>query len=133
MNYLAVNLNYLRKKKKLRQESLSAQIGSTRATLSNYENGVSEPSIEMLIKMSHFFGVTLDEMICKDIQTRDVQLGIAEADEKINRKIYLKKLLEPVLKDNAPVEPFPFMQEILQRLNELSTAVTQMKEKNGLL
>lgn len=70
-NSISKNLKYLRKKKGLTQFKLRSNLGVTRSTWSNYENGLTTPSIEDLIKFSNFFGISLDDLIVKDLQDGD--------------------------------------------------------------
>jgi len=55
MHFLGDNLSYLRKKKGLLQSQMQQEIGFTRSTWSNYENGLAEPSVENLLRIAHFF------------------------------------------------------------------------------
>lgn len=40
----------------------------TRATWSNYENGVTEPSLNKLIDIAKFFRIRIDVLLLKDLQ-----------------------------------------------------------------
>ena len=60
---LPKNLKKLRAKRKLSQFLVAKRNGLTRSTYSGYENGVAEPSLRTLIKLSKFFDVTLDKLI----------------------------------------------------------------------
>lgn len=65
--HLPKNLFILRKLNNLRQDEMESRTGCSRTTWSNYENGVSEPSVSTLVKISHFFGTTLDDIVLKDL------------------------------------------------------------------
>ena len=52
-----------RKKAKMTQSELAILLGVTLMTISNYERGVREPSIENLKRMSEIFGVPIEELI----------------------------------------------------------------------
>ena len=56
-------LKILRKKNRITQRNLADALHISQTSVSKYERGESEPDIEMLIKMSDFFGVTVDEFI----------------------------------------------------------------------
>ncbi|MBR2042560.1 MAG: helix-turn-helix transcriptional regulator [Oscillospiraceae bacterium] len=56
-------LKTLRKKKRLTQRALADALHISQTSVSKYERGESEPDIEMLIKMSDFFEVTVDEFV----------------------------------------------------------------------
>ena len=70
LNNLPKNLCYLRKKKGLTQEQLQPYLGFTRSTWSNYENGISDPSIDDLVKISSFFGVSVGEIVQEDLEAK---------------------------------------------------------------
>lgn len=60
------NLKALRKKLGKSQEEVAIEVGTNRSTYSGYENGVAQPSIDSLIKISSFFKVTIDELLQND-------------------------------------------------------------------
>ena len=53
----------IRKEKKLNQLKVAMDLNISREALSHYENGKREPSLEMLQKMSEYFGVSIDYLI----------------------------------------------------------------------
>ena len=66
--YLASNLKYLRKKSGKTQDGLSSEVNIGRTTIANYEAGVSEPSVETLITFSNYFGISLDDLLSKNME-----------------------------------------------------------------
>jgi len=56
-------LKKLRKQKKLTQRELADALHNSQTSVSKYERGESEPDIAMLIEMSDYFGITIDEFI----------------------------------------------------------------------
>ena len=56
----------LRKDKNLTQEQLAEILGISRENISRWENGVTEPSRENLIKFADLFNVTLDYLLNRD-------------------------------------------------------------------
>jgi len=67
--FIASNLKLLRKRSGKSQEELAQALGLNRSTYSGYENEVAQPSIEMLVSISQFHKVTLDELIAKDFSS----------------------------------------------------------------
>ena len=53
----------LRKEKGLSQTSLAMRLNTTQYMISAYEHGRHQPSIEMLIALASFFGVSVDYLI----------------------------------------------------------------------
>jgi transcriptional regulator with XRE-family HTH domain len=58
-----LRLKELRKNKGLTQQSVADSLGIERVAYARYENGVREPSIAILIRLSDFFGVSTDYLI----------------------------------------------------------------------
>lgn len=57
---IAMKLKILRKGRKLTQEQLAEKLGVNRATISNYEIGRRQPSLNDLKRFAEFYGVGLD-------------------------------------------------------------------------
>ena len=55
-----IRLKELRQERGLNQQELALKINTTQRNISNWENGNSEPDIQMILRMSKFFGVTVD-------------------------------------------------------------------------
>ncbi len=58
-----IGLKEIRKKKKYSQLKVAMDLSISREALSYYENGKRSPDIEMLAKMSQYFGVSIDYLI----------------------------------------------------------------------
>lgn len=56
-------LKKIRKQKKLSQLKVAMDLSISREALSYYENGKRSPDIEMLIKLSDYFNVSIDYLI----------------------------------------------------------------------
>ncbi|MCL2061561.1 MAG: helix-turn-helix domain-containing protein [Firmicutes bacterium] len=63
MSYFKDNLKILRTAESLTQPQLAEKLRVTYKNISQWECGISEPSIPQLIQLSEIFGVTLDELI----------------------------------------------------------------------
>ncbi len=61
-NKLSV-IRELRKKRNLSMKELGKLIGVSESTISLYENGKRQPDYETLIKISNFFGVSVDYLL----------------------------------------------------------------------
>ena len=55
-----IRLKELRLEKGLNQKEFTEMVDTTQRNVSNWENGNSEPDIQMLLKMSKFFDVSVD-------------------------------------------------------------------------
>lgn len=59
----------------LSQELLAAQVGTTANTISRWETGTYEPSLDDLDRLSRFFGVSILAFFPKDEVVQDVQVA----------------------------------------------------------
>ena len=62
-------LKELRKEKKLTQTQVGNYLGITVSAYGNYELGQREPSIDMLLKLADYFGVTVDYLLGRETNT----------------------------------------------------------------
>ena len=53
----------LRKAKRVSQVEMASALGLTKQCVSNWENDNIQPSIEMLVKIADYFGVTTDYLL----------------------------------------------------------------------
>ena len=86
MNFIE-NLKELRKEKNLSQFDLSEKTKITRATISNWEQGRCEPSIDDLIKLAKFFAVSIDYLVGK---TNDFTISADVSTLSYKEKTLLK-------------------------------------------
>lgn len=63
MNTFGKNIKFLRKRQKRTQDDLAFTLEMKRSTLSGYENGVAQPSVNALIRFSMFFKVAIDTLV----------------------------------------------------------------------
>lgn len=68
VNQLAKNIQLLRKKHKLSQQALGAQLGLTRSNIASYENGKAEPRAANLVRIAKYFQIDLSHLIEVDLQ-----------------------------------------------------------------
>ncbi len=72
-------LKKLRNQKGLTQSELGNELGVIKQTISNWENNISEPDIETLVKYADYFGVPLDVVIGRSSIGK--VLGYDDSDE----------------------------------------------------
>lgn len=125
-------LKALRKDKKLSQKEIAAYLGIPATTYNTYESGRTEPPLEMLVRLSYLYDVSIDVIVQRDRLFRTME----DAQEKIGDvKQQLKELEEqlgeagtenPVFKDF--LEAMGNLAEQLERLNESPEAQRQYEE-----
>jgi transcriptional regulator with XRE-family HTH domain len=77
MGKIAKNIKHLRGLKSLTQEQFSSEIDITKSRVGSYEEGRSEPPIDMLIMLSDYFKIPIDALVKND-------LTLAESDTFID-------------------------------------------------
>ena len=63
LGFFMVGLKEIRKKKKLSQQKVALDLNISRESLSHYENGKRQPSLELLMDMSKYFNVSINYLI----------------------------------------------------------------------
>lgn len=58
-----MKLKELRTKRNLTQQQVADHIGCSAVVYSRYENGVRQPSIEVLLRLADLFGVSVDALL----------------------------------------------------------------------
>ena len=82
VSMLNQRIHELRTARKISQVKLAEILGVTKQTVSNWENDNIQPSIEILVKLSKFFGVSTDYLLgLEDKRTLDAtNLSLEEVE-----------------------------------------------------
>ncbi|MBK8701506.1 MAG: helix-turn-helix domain-containing protein [Saprospiraceae bacterium] len=70
---IELNLKYLRGKHNISQAELAEGLGIPRTTLSAYERGFVEPNIDLMLRMSKYFKVSIDDLIAYNLEHRKAE------------------------------------------------------------
>lgn len=84
----------LREDLDLKQTELAEKIGITQKALSNYETGRSEPSFDIIFKLSEFFDVSIDYLLCKTNNPSNDNFTEGMEEEDINELKHYRELLK---------------------------------------
>ncbi len=84
---ISENIKRLRKAKKITQEGLAEIFNVTPAAVSKWENNETYPDITLLFPISHFFGVSIDELMGYDYML--VEEEIKKAKEEIHNAWFI--------------------------------------------
>ena len=68
MSIFSDNIRFLRGRQNLPQQKVADQLLITRARYSKYEEGASEPPIEILLKISKYFKISIDLLVTVDVR-----------------------------------------------------------------
>ena len=105
MIYIAQNIRYLRKLKKLNQEELGAQLNKTKGAVSSYEKNASYPSVETLVVLAEFFELSIDDLLLTDLSENPALLSKQKGpknglnkEETLQLKLELQKVENTLLK-----------------------------------
>jgi len=60
-------LKYQREKLNISQLELSKKIGTSHQNISRWEKGEVLPNIDFCVKLAEFYGITLDELIGRNV------------------------------------------------------------------
>jgi transcriptional regulator with XRE-family HTH domain len=71
---LGSNIKYLRNKYKYSQQELADKLSVPRSSLSDYERGHTQISIENLIKLADIFDVNIDDILRTNLSHRDLEI-----------------------------------------------------------
>ena len=58
-----IGLKKIRKQKKMNQLKVALDLNISREALSHYENGKRSPDLQMLRRLSEYFGVSIDYLV----------------------------------------------------------------------
>lgn len=58
-----IGLREIRKRKKYSQLKVAMDLSISREVISHYENGKRSPDVEMLVRLSRYFNVSIDYLI----------------------------------------------------------------------
>lgn len=69
-NYFNTNLKYLIKANGLMSKEVAEEICVSDRTISSWTTGRTQPSMEILIELSYFLGVSIDDLLKKDLRQK---------------------------------------------------------------
>jgi transcriptional regulator with XRE-family HTH domain len=70
-------ISIIRKMNNMTQERFAEKLGVSRQAVSKWENGTAVPDVQMLIRISDFYNLTMDQLIRDDFD-----LPMAKCDEE---------------------------------------------------
>ena len=116
-----IKLKELREERDVLQKDLAAAINRTRACISSWEQGKTEPSIDDLVKLADFFGTSVDCIIGR---------GAAETEARPKTEIELLDEFRK-LDENDKYRTLGYVQALAQRENETVLPRIYNKERAG--
>ena len=92
MSVFSDNIRFLRGKKEITQQDLADTLIITRSRYVSYEDGRSEPPIEVLVKISKFFNISIDLLVSVDIRKYPLDEILRLPDNRIVLPVVVDKL-----------------------------------------
>lgn len=87
------NIRLLRQQRGLNQVEFAARIGVTKQCVSNWENDNVLPSIEMLLRLADFFGVSADYLLGREA-TPTLSADGLSAEQVAHLRLLIKDFAE---------------------------------------
>ncbi len=72
MSYVGQNIKRIRAVRKLSQAKFAELFNLARPSVGAYEEGRSEPKIQNLIEIAHYFGLSIDVLLTKELTVNDL-------------------------------------------------------------
>lgn len=83
MSKLSDNLRFLRARKQLSQQKVADLLMITRVRYAKYEDGTSEPPIEILMRISKYFIISIDLLVAVDLRKYPLEEMLNLPDNRI--------------------------------------------------
>lgn len=85
-----MRLKELRISENKTQSEIAKEINITQFTYSNYENGKTEPTVEILCQLANYYGVSLDYLVGRDFNNEfgymsEEEQGLVREFRKLNK------------------------------------------------
>ncbi len=79
-----------RKQNGMTQEEMANRLGVTTPAVNKWENGVSQPDIQLLAPIARLLGISLDELLSfhEELSTEEINNIIKELDAKLETEEY---------------------------------------------
>ena len=95
MTFLSKNITFLRKSRKMSQQTLASALQLSRSNIASYESGKAEPRAAKLVEIARFFDVSLTQLIEENIESLTpgkIRASNANIQEKLNQLVEKRKV-----------------------------------------
>src|SRR5579863_268814 len=118
MHFLGKNLRHLRKQSSRTQSEIASLIQKGQTTIGNWENGISEPSLNELLIISNYFDIPVDALL---------KIDLAETQGPSSRSTGIPRAYLP--NDKEPLkaeEPGNAMAFVLKEIKDMQQKIEQL-------
>lgn len=91
---LANRLKYLRQTRELSQVQLAEKLGVKKQSISNWENDNIMPSVDMLVKIADFFGVSTDYLLERNAPAPDPPYILDATGLTFRQKEHIQNIID---------------------------------------
>ena len=102
-----IRLKELRLERQLTQKQLAQKLGITQQTVGYYEQGINQPSHDMLIQMADFFECSTDYLLGRSDDFGNIV--VYEQTDNIHSLSHEEQKIIDVLRKSAPIYPVDFI------------------------
>jgi transcriptional regulator with XRE-family HTH domain len=120
---LAKNIRYLRKANNLSQEDIARKLNyKSFTTIQKWEEGTSEPSLDILKELSKMFGVSLEGLVNFDYENLEHNRSdlsdpeVVEIAERLHKTPGMRTLFS--LAKNVTPEDLKLVEDMLRRMKK---------------
>ena|SRR5579863_4631863 len=118
MHFLGKNLRHLRKQSSRTQSEIASLIQKGQTTIGNWENGISEPSLNELLIISNYFDISVDTLLKVDLA--ETQVAVSRPGGLL--RAYLPNDKEPLKAE----EPGNSMAYVLKEIRDMQQKIEQL-------
>lgn len=120
----------LRKEKGLTQNQIADQVGVSAQAVSKWENDQATPDIDILVKLSEIYDVSLDELLGKEVKTKLVEKPSKKDFEQMILKIIVTSQDGDKVRINLPL---PLLQVFVnQETGQINLITGDNKSLEGI-
>lgn len=94
MSIFSDNIRYMRNQLRLSQQKVADELLITRGRYAKYEDAASEPPIDILLKISRYFRVSIDLLVTVDIRKYPLESIIKLPDNRIVLPVTMNRMGE---------------------------------------
>lgn len=134
--FLGSNIKYLRKKLGENQLKVASVLNKGATTIGNWEKEISEPNLNELQALSQYFGVSVDDLLSKDIAKGNLIVSEEgghydqNSNLKGNQKGNLNTKKDPSNHDRgSPKTDLPIDVQVLQTIIESKNEMISAKDE----
>lgn len=120
MHFLGKNLRHLRKQSSRTQSEIASLIQKGQTTIGNWENGISEPSLNELLIISNYFDISVDGLLKVDLAESQPSSGLRSVNIPRPYIPIDKELLKTEEPGNAMAFVLKELKDIQQKIEHLN-------------